>query len=175
LAIVGAIVLAVSSGVGASDSGELATWVSILKIALGVLLLLVGLREWLGRPRDRGAASMPKWTSALDTFTPGKATVAGALLAGLNPKNALLAVGGAAAIAGTGLATGEQVVAYAVFVVIATAGVGTPVVLALVMGERSRKLLDGIKDWMGANNAVIMAILLLVLGVKLIGDGLSGL
>jgi cytochrome c biogenesis protein CcdA len=118
---------------------------------------------------------MPKWMSALDTFTPGKATGAGALLAGLNPKNTLLAVGGAAAIAGTGIATGEQVVAYAVFVVIATAGVGTPVVLALVMGERSRKLLDGIKDWMGANNAVIMAVLLLVPGVKLIGDGISGL
>jgi threonine/homoserine/homoserine lactone efflux protein len=175
LSILGAIVLTVSSGAGASDSGEPATWVSIVKIALGVLLLLVSFREWRGRPSDRSEASMPKWMGALDTFTPVKATGAGALLSGLNPKNMLLAVGGATAIAGTGIATGRQVVAYAVFVLLATAGVGTPVVLALVMGDRSRDLLDGIKTWMAANNAVIMAVLLLLLGVKLIGDGIGGL
>jgi hypothetical protein len=49
------------------------------------------------------------------------------------------------------------------------------VVLSIVMGDRSRKLLDEIKDWMGRNNAVIMAVLMLLLGVKLIGDGISGL
>ena len=31
------------------------------------------------------------------------------------------------------------------------------------------------KDWMGAHNAAIMAVLFLVLGTKLIGDGISGL
>jgi hypothetical protein len=113
--------------------------------------------------------------SALDTFTPVKAAGTGALLSGLNPKNTLLAVAGAAAIAGTGIATGQQVVAYAIFVVIATIGVGAPVVLSIVMGDRSRHLLGEIKDWMVQNNAVIVAVLLLVLGVKLIGDGISGL
>jgi cobalamin biosynthesis protein CobD/CbiB len=43
------------------------------------------------------------------------------------------------------------------------------------MGDRSRHLLHEIKDWMAQNNAVIMAALMLVLGVKLIGDGISGL
>jgi threonine/homoserine/homoserine lactone efflux protein len=118
---------------------------------------------------------MPKWMSALDTFTPVKAAGAGALLSGLNPKNTLLAVAGAAAIAGTGVATGQQVAAYALFVVIATIGVGAPVVLSIVMGDRSAKPLGEIKDWMSRNNAVIMAVLMLLLGVKLIGDGISGL
>jgi len=36
-------------------------------------------------------------------------------------------------------------------------------------------LLDGLKDWMAHNNAVIMAVLCLVIGVKLIGDALGGL
>ena len=31
------------------------------------------------------------------------------------------------------------------------------------------------KDWLAAHNAAIMAVLLLVIGVKLIGDGISGL
>jgi threonine/homoserine/homoserine lactone efflux protein len=175
LAIVGAIVLSVSSGADAADNGEPATWVGVLKLVLGALLLLVGLKEWRGRPHDPGDVSTPKWMGAVDTFTPVKAAGAGALLAGLNPKNTLLAIGGAAAIAGTGIATDEQVVAYALFVVIATLGVGAPVVIALVMGDRAAKLLEGLERWMAANNAVIVAVLMLILGVKLIGDGISGL
>jgi threonine/homoserine/homoserine lactone efflux protein len=174
LAVVGAIVLAVSSGAGASDGGEPATWASVLKLLLGALLLLVGVKQWRGRPREGEAPATPKWMAALDTFTPVKAAGLGALLSGLNPKNTLLTIAGAAAIAGTGIATGQQVAAYALFVIIATIGVGTPVVLSIVMGDRSAKLLDGLKTWMGANNAVIMAVLLLLLGVKLIGDGISG-
>jgi threonine/homoserine/homoserine lactone efflux protein len=175
LAIVGAVVLSVSSGAGASDDGSPASGVSVLKLVLGVLLLLVAVRQWRGRPRDPSQIHTPKWMAALDTFTPVKAVGAGAVLSGLNPKNTLLAVAGAAAIAGTGIDAGQQAVAYAIFVLIATVGVGAPVVLAIAMGDRSRKLLDELKDWMAANNAVIMAVLLLVIGVKLIGDGISGL
>jgi threonine/homoserine/homoserine lactone efflux protein len=175
LAIVGAIVLSVSSGAGASDDGSPSTRVSVLKLVLGVLLLLVAAREWRGRPRDPSQVDeTPKWMAALDTFTPVKAAGAGALLSGLNPKNTLLAVAGAAAIAGTGIDAGQQAVAYAIFVLVATIGVGAPVVLALAMGDRSRKPLDELKDRMAANNAVIMAVLLLVIGVKLIGDGIGG-
>jgi threonine/homoserine/homoserine lactone efflux protein len=175
LAVLGAIVLSASSGADASDGGQPATWVSVLKLVLGALMLLVALKQWRGRPRDPSEVTTPKWMSALDTFTPVKAVGAGGLLSGLNPKNTLLAIGGAAAIAGTGIPAGEQAVAYAIFVVIATVGVGAPVVVSLVMGDRSRALLDSLKNWMGANNAVIMAVLLLVLGTKLIGDGISGL
>jgi hypothetical protein len=93
----------------------------------------------------------------------------------LNPKNLLLAAVGAAAIARAGISTGQQVVAYVVFVLVATIGVGAPVLLHSAMGDRSRELLDRLKNWMARNNAVIMAVLLLVIGVKLIGDGISGL
>jgi Sap, sulfolipid-1-addressing protein len=65
--------------------------------------------------------------------------------------------------------------AYALFMLVATIGVGAPVVIGFVMGDRSRALLDDIKTWMASNNAVIMAVLLLILGVKLLGDGVSAL
>ena len=48
-------------------------------------------------------------------------------------------------------------------------------VLYFAMGKRSAELLGRLKDWMGHNNAVIMAVLCLVIGAKLIGDALSGL
>ena len=44
-----------------------------------------------------------------------------------------------------------------------------------VLGERSAKVLGELKSWMAANNAVIMAVITLVIGVKILGDGISGL
>ena len=49
---------------------------------------------------------------AIDEFAPGKAAGAGAVLVGANPKNLLLAVATAAAIAQTGISGGEQAIAY---------------------------------------------------------------
>ena len=42
------------------------------------------------------------------------------------------------------------------------------------MGDRSRDLLDELKLWLVRNNAVIMAVLMLIIGVKLIGSAISG-
>jgi threonine/homoserine/homoserine lactone efflux protein len=175
LAIVGVIVLAVAGGADASTDGEPATWVSVLKLLLGLAALLIGARQFRGRPHEGETPESPKWMRALDAFTPVKAIGAGMLLSGLNPKNLLLAVAGAATIAQTGIDAGEQAIAYAIFVLIATLGVGLPVAIAMVMGERSRELLDRLKDWLASNNAVIMATLLVVIGAKLIGDAISGL
>jgi threonine/homoserine/homoserine lactone efflux protein len=174
LAAVGAIVLSVSSGAGATDEGAPATWVDVLKLVLGGLLLLISLKQWRGRPHDGEEPPIPKWMGALDSFTPPKAVAAGAFLSGLNPKNLLLAVAGAAAIAGTGISAGQQTLAWVIFVVIASVGVGAPVVIYFAMGSRSREVLEGLKSWMAHNNPVIMAVLMLVIGVKLVGDAISG-
>ena len=174
LAIVGAIVLSIANAAGATDHGKPAGWVSALKLALGVLLLLLGLRQWQGRPQEGEEVPAPKWMGALETFTPVKAFGAGGLLSGVNPKNLLLVIAGASTIAQTGIAAGQQAIVYAIFVVIATIGVGAPVVLYFALGSRSRQLLDHLKGWMAQNNAAILAVLLLVFGVKFVGDAISG-
>jgi threonine/homoserine/homoserine lactone efflux protein len=174
LAAVGTIVLLVSSGADASADGEPADWVNWLKLALGALLLLVAIRQWRGRPTDAAAAEMPKWMHAIDTFTPVKAAGLAVLLSAVNPKNLLLTVGATAAIAQTGASSGNQAVALAVFIVIGTLGPGSPVALYFVLGDRSKDLLDDLKTWMSTHNAAIMAVLCLVIGAKLIGDGISG-
>jgi hypothetical protein len=175
LGIVGAIVLPLAGAGDASSSGSPATWVSWLKIALGVGLLLVAARQFRGRPRGDEQAQMPKWMATMDDTKPVEALGLAAVLSGANPKNLLLAVGGAAAIAGTGIPGGQQAIAYLIFAVIGTLGVGTPVVIYFAMGDRSEKLLAGLKDWMSAHNAVIMSVLCLIIGAKLIGDAVGGL
>ena len=133
------------------------------------------MRQFRGRPRGDAIPEPPKWMHALDTFEPPKAIGTGVLLSSVNPKNLLLAVAGAAAIAQTGISGGEQAIAWVVFVLVASVGVAAPVIVAVAMGDRSRHLLDELKDWLAANNATIMSVLFVVIGAKLIGDAISGL
>ncbi len=175
LGVIGAIVLAVADPARASNSGAPATWVNWLKIVLGGLLLLVAVRQFRGRPHDQEQAAMPKWMGAIDNFKPPAALGTGALLAAANPKNLLLAVGGAVAIAQTGIDGAQQAIAYLIFAVIATIGIGAPVVIYFAMGKRSQDILGRLKNWMGQHNAVIMSVLCLIIGAKLIGDAISAL
>jgi Sap-like sulfolipid-1-addressing protein len=53
--------------------------------------------------------------------------------------------------------------------------VAAPVVMYFALGERAGPLLARLKDWMARYNAVIMAVILLLIGAKLMGDAISGL
>lgn len=86
-----------------------------------------------------------------------------------------MTVAAAAAIAQPGIPGGEQAIAYAVFAIIGTIGVAAPVVIYLALGDRAGPILARLREWMGHNNAVIMAVLCLVIGAKLVGDGVAGL
>jgi threonine/homoserine/homoserine lactone efflux protein len=170
----GGMVLLIANGADAQEDGQPADWVSWLKLALGFGLLLLAAKQWRGRPHEGEETPTPKWMGALDAFTPVKAGGAGIVLSALNPKNLLLIVAGMAAIAQTGISAGQQVVALVAFTLIASIGVAIPVVIYFALGDRSAQLLDRLKTWMAQNNAVIMAVLLLVIGVKLIGDAIAG-
>jgi threonine/homoserine/homoserine lactone efflux protein len=174
LAAAGTVVLLVSSGADASNQGQPADWVNVLKLVLGVLLLGVAAKQWRGRPKSGEEASMPGWMETIDRFEPSKAAGLAFLLSAVNPKNLLLVVGAAAAIAQTGVSGGKQAIALAVFVAIGTIGPGAPVAIYFVMGERSKRLLDELRVWMAQHNAAIMAVICLLIGAKLIGDGVSG-
>jgi threonine/homoserine/homoserine lactone efflux protein len=175
LALAGTVILLVASGADASEDGDPATWVGVLKLVLGVLLLLVAARTWQVRPRGDREAELPKWMEAIDRFTASRSIGFGALLSGVNPKNLVLTVGAAAAIAQTGIPAGEQAVALAVFIVVATLGPGIPVAIYFAMGDRAERLLEELKGWMAAHNAAIMAVLCLLIAMKLIGDGITAL
>lgn len=174
-AVIGGLLIAAGVGSGASESGGPSTGTSTLKLVLGGLLLVMAARQWRGRPASDDEPPMPKWMGALDGFSPPKSFAAGIVLTGLNPKNLLLVVAGAAAVAGAGATAGEEVVAWAIFTLIAIVGVSAPVVIAFAMGDRADGLLARLRKWMAHNNGVIMAVILLLIGVKLLGDGLAGL
>jgi threonine/homoserine/homoserine lactone efflux protein len=144
------------------------------KVALGILFFALARREWSRRPRHGETADMPKWMQTIDQMPPGKAFVFGAALSGLNPKNLALTLAASASIAQAGLSTGDSAIAVAVFVAIASISVVGPVLWYMVAPESAAKPLESIKQFMSEHNAVIMCVILVVLGAKLLGDGIGG-
>jgi threonine/homoserine/homoserine lactone efflux protein len=175
LTVVGTIMLVIASGNATTGSGTPASWVSVLKLVIGLLFLLLAIKQWRGRPAAGEEAVMPKWMRAIDTFTAGKALGVGVLLSGLNPKNLALTIAAAATIAEAGISTGQEAGAMAVFITLGSLTILGPLVIYFAFGARATRILDGVKTWMAAHNAAIMAVILLVLGAKLVGDAISGL
>jgi threonine/homoserine/homoserine lactone efflux protein len=173
-----AVTVVVLALVGQADDteggGESSTLSAVLDLVFGLLLLLLALRQWQGRPKNGEAGTMPKWMGAVTSFTFGQALGLGFLLAGINPKNLLLCLGAGTTIGAAGLSSGEVVVAVAVFTVLASITVGVPVIGYLIARDRMAAPLDRLRTWLTRNNAVVMAVLLLVLGVGLVGRGIAG-
>lgn len=96
-------------------------------------------------------------------------------MSGLNPKNLPLTVSAANEAARADLSVAALLVVTIVFSLIATIGVGTPVLLSFVLGDRANDVLTQIREWMTAHNAAIMIVLFTVLGAKSLGQGISAL
>lgn len=92
-----------------------------------------------------------------------------------NPKNLVLAIGGAVSIAGSGASAGGKTVATVLMVLIGSLCALVPLAVYLVGGAKSGEVLTSWKAWMAHHNAAIMTTLLVVLGAKYVGDALSGL
>lgn len=170
----GAILLALAGSAGAQDEGQPAGWVSSLRLLLGLVLVGLALKQWRGRPKENEEPQTPAWMEAFDSFSPAKTAGAAVVLAAINPKNLILIVAGMAAIAQAGVSAEEQAVALLVFTAISSLGTVTPVILYFALGERSTGVLDRVKTWMAANAAVIMAVVLILIAAKLIGDAIAG-
>lgn len=173
LSALGAITLAISGGAGASANGQPATWVGVLKLVIGLLLVLLALQQWRHRPKDASQAELPKWMAAIDRFTPVKILGLSLVLSAANAKNAGLTIAAAAAISSSGIPNGQQIAVLAMFVLIGSLGILIPLAVFLIAGERARNTLSSWKAWAALHNAAIMTVLFTVLGMKLLGDGIG--
>ncbi len=147
---------------------------SIVKLVLGLAILVLGLTKW--RPQPAGTEpALPKWMSALESMPPGRSIGFAFLLTIANPKELALLVGVGLTVGGAPLAVLDEVLLAAVFVVVASLTVLTPVVAVLVAPTRMRPILDGLGIWLTANNKIVMGVLLVVIGAMVAGGAISDL
>lgn len=148
---------------------------AVLRLALGVVLVGIGIRKFVRRPRADAASKLPGWMQPIERTGRGGALRLGFILTVANPKEIAFAAGAGLTIGGAFLPVGAAIAAGALFVVLACLSVAVPVSLVAVAGARVMPGLQAAKDWLIANNAVVMAVVLIVIGAMLIGSGVSGL
>ncbi len=156
---------------GGTFDDSTSTTTAWIKLALGVLLLVVGLRRW----RSRDEQSTPKWMAAIDDMRPVPALGLGFALAAVNPKNLMMCIAAGVTIGGASLPTGSNVVLVVVYSLLAATTVLIPVIAYQVSAQRLREPLARLKDWLSVHNAAVMATLIVVIGAVLIGKGITGL
>ena len=147
--------------------------VSTIKVVLGLLLIVAAHRQWRNRPKEGEAPELPKYLQTIDTLSPPKALGLGVILSVVNPKNLMMIIAGSLVISQADLSDSDTIIAVLVFVLIAISTVTVPVILYNVMGARAQPMLDSMRSWLAANNATVMAVLLLVIGVVVIGKGIA--
>lgn len=172
LAALTALVL-VLTGDADDPTGDVARGVAWLKVAIGAALVVLAVRKWTGRPRQGDEPEVPGWMASISDVTPRRALLVGLGLGGANPKNVALTVAAVSSISALGLGGSEGAAAAALYVLAASSSVLGLLGVHLVMGEGGRTVLQSVGDFMAANNAVIVMVVLLVLGLSILGEGLA--
>ncbi len=167
------VFIALASVIPQADADQSQPIAGVVKIVLGALMLLLALKQWQGRPGPGVEPALPKWMVAIDQITAVKGIGLGFLLAAVNPKNLLLGASAGVIIGSAGLAIGSTVVVAAIFTLNAAVSVAVPVIGYLLAAKAMAGPLESLRGWLVHNNAVVMSILLLVIGVTVVGKGIA--
>lgn len=144
-----------------------------LRIGLGLALIAAAAAIWRKDRAAEAAAEPPGWLRSIDRATPAGALRLGAMLTLANPKELAFAFGAGLMVGG--LSAGRALAAALAFAAVAALGVAVPVGAMLLAGDRARDRLGGVRDWLLRNQAVAVAVVLLLIGAMLIGSGIEAL
>lgn len=151
---------------GSQGEGGWGPW---LRVVLGLALVVVAVRMWLGRSEQ----STPPWLSALMDAGPREAVRYGVLMSAANPKELLMAAAAGLAIGASDAGTAAAAGAIAVFVVVGAASVAAPLVVFLVGGKSTLRSLAAAREWLQKNSVSVASVVLAALGVLLLVGGLT--
>ena len=173
--VVTTLVVVLSDATAATDdpaSGPSLGDVVLLLLGIGAILL--GIRQWRGRPKPGEDAKMPPWMAAIDLH-PGQGARLRLPAVGHQPQEP-----GARRGRRPGHRSGcrrrrQRAGDGVVFVILASLSIAVPVVYMLVGGEGAKHTLEGWRTWLAAHNAAVMAVLFIVIGAKLVGGGLDAI
>jgi hypothetical protein len=144
-------------------------------LVIGVLAVLLGYRQWRRRPRSDAEATLPRVLQGVQELRLGRAFVLGFVLSVFTAKNLTLVLA-AGAIIGSGRQSPlGSILSMLIFIVIARATLIGPVIFFVVNRARATTILGSASRMLIRYNAVVTAVVLIVLGVVAFGQGLSTL
>ena len=147
-------------------------WASWTRIAVGLLLVALAIKQWLGRNHDK---ETPGWLATLQQAGPATAARYGFLLSAANPKVLVLAAGGGLVLGAVPGGAATSLALILAFTVVAAVAVAVPVVLYLLLGDRMVPPLRAAEQWLSRHTSSITAIVIGLIGVIVALEGFRGL
>jgi len=168
-----AVFIVVGSTASPGDPNESKPVTGVILLLLGGTMLYLAWRQWRGRPRAGEPAERPGWMNAIDHMSAARAFGFSILLSALTLKNVMYEASAGVVIGNADLSLGSKLIVLAIFVVLASVTVGGPIIAYSVAPDRFAAPLESVRRWLEANNATIMTIVLFLIGVDVVGKGLS--
>jgi hypothetical protein len=143
---------------------ELSAAVLVAKIAIGVGLLLIAVRQCRRMSRPKKSRKAPKWQARIDNMSSWYAVLIAVLV-----QPWPLVAAATIIVVNARLSSPETYVSLCLFCLIATSSVLIIEVHAAFRPERSRALLARIKAWISTHTDQVIIVVSLSLGLWLIG------
>ena len=145
----------------------------IIRLLLGLVLIYLAVGQWRLRPLPGRPGVLPKWMTATDTMSVSQGIALGFGLGAFAPKNLALGIAAGLTIGGAEIGLRDTIVVTLIFVVIALSTVLITVVGYQMATEAWQKPLADLRTWLVRNGPTVLAVVLLLLGVELLGEGIS--
>lgn len=140
-------------------------------ILVGLALIVMAGITWRRRLRTP-VEEFPKWLRAVGSMRPWPA-FGFALVLNIRPKAVLLAAAAGLSLRGGSLSAGEMAIVIGTYTAVSASTVATPVVASLVAPGRTEKQLERARVWIAANSGIISVVMMLMIGVVVVGNGLT--
>lgn len=140
-------------------------------IAVGLSLIVIAIITWR-RGVGTAGEDLPRWLRAVGSMRSWQA-LGFALLLNVRPKAVLLSAAAGLSLRGDSLSNGEVVVVIATYTVVSASSVAVPVVSSIVAPGRTERQLERARVWIAANTRIISALIMLMIGVVVVGNGLT--
>ncbi|WP_088891799.1 GAP family protein [Leptolyngbya ohadii] len=165
-------ILSESSAIAAGENSKNPV-ISTLLLVLGILLLIAAYKKWRGE--DDPDDSPPKLLTMIDNLTPLKAFGVGLGLPLIAAKLWVFTLSALATIASAQLGQSSSAIVYLLFILLAESLLILPILVRILMPERSQHSLAKLSVWLTHNSRPITVIVSIVFGLFFLKSGISGL
>ncbi|WP_104092465.1 GAP family protein [Arthrobacter sp. GMC3] len=162
-----------ASVISEPSSGGKQTGNGIAQIAIGLALVTFAIIVWR-RSRGKPEGEEPKWLATVGSLGPWSSFGLGVVL-NLRPKAILLSAAAALSLNGSALTVGEATIVIAIYTAMSATTVGVPVIATLMRPEKTEAWLVSTRAWIARNNRTVTILILLMIGVVIVGNGLTRL
>ena len=157
---------------GTAGAGSTASTIGrVISVALGVLLIVLGLRSLFKTPDPD--ASLPRWMESVSSITPARAFGIGMVLFPLQIRVLAIFVACINLIATASLRTLDSIVGLVLMLLIFAIPVLVLIGLYAAMPQRASSMLWSLRAWMEKNNRPITVVLCFVFGAFFLMRGVS--